>query len=335
MSAGRHGRRKPPKLPGFKVDRAESPKPPDNLPADNKATLTIAGQEFNVKADDLEKMEELGRGAYGFVEKVKHGPSGTIMAVKRIRAQVNSREDKRIVMDMDVAMRSSDCEFTVTFYGAMFQEGDVWICMEVLDMSLDKFYRKVYEKNETIPEEILGYMAYSIVKALHYLQTHLKVIHRDVKPSNVLIDRGGHVKMCDFGISGHLVDSVAKTMDAGCKPYMAPERIDPEMTGNQRGYDIKSDVWSLGITMYELCTGKFPYESWGTPFAQLRQVVKEPSPKLPEGQFSTALVDFIDLCLKKDFRDRPTYPQLMEHRFISPYETRTVDVASYVKRILD
>lgn len=43
----------------------------------------------------------------------------------------------------------------------------------------------------------------------------------DVKPSNVLINKEGHVKMCDFGISGYLVDSVAKTMDAGCKPYMA------------------------------------------------------------------------------------------------------------------
>ena len=60
-----------------------------------------------------------------------------------------------------------------------------------------------------------------VVKALHYLQTELKVIHRDVKPSNILINRSGEVKICDFGISGRLVDSVAKTMDAGCKPYMA------------------------------------------------------------------------------------------------------------------
>ena len=60
-----------------------------------------------------------------------------------------------------------------------------------------------------------------VVSALHYLQTELKVMHRDVKPSNILISRSGAVKICDFGISGHLVDSVAKTIDAGCKPYMA------------------------------------------------------------------------------------------------------------------
>lgn len=59
------------------------------------------------------------------------------------------------------------------------------------------------------------------MKALHYLQSELKVIHRDVKPSNILINEKGQVKICDFGISGYLVDSVAKTIDAGCKPYMA------------------------------------------------------------------------------------------------------------------
>lgn len=59
------------------------------------------------------------------------------------------------------------------------------------------------------------------MSALHYLHSQLRVIHRDVKPSNILINRNGDVKMCDFGISGYLVDSVAKTIDAGCKPYMA------------------------------------------------------------------------------------------------------------------
>jgi serine/threonine protein kinase len=64
-------------------------------------------------------------------------------------------------------------------------------------------------------------ISFQVVSALHYLHSKLRVIHRDVKPSNILINRKGEVKMCDFGISGYLVDSVAKTIDAGCKPYMA------------------------------------------------------------------------------------------------------------------
>eukprot|EP00062_Callorhinchus_milii_P004630 gi/632943713/ref/XP_007887098.1/ PREDICTED: dual specificity mitogen-activated protein kinase kinase 6 [Callorhinchus milii] len=100
-------------------------------------------------------------------------------------------------------------------------QGDVWICMELMDTSLDKFYKQVIDKGMNIPEDILGKIAVSIVKALEHLHSKLSVIHRDVKPSNVLINTQGQVKMCDFGISGYLVDSVAKTMDAGCKPYMA------------------------------------------------------------------------------------------------------------------
>ena len=202
---------------------------------------------------------------------MKHKKTGTILAVKRITATVNSVEQRRLLMDLDISMRSSDCEFTVHFYGAMFREGDVWICMEVMDTSVDKFYAKVFGNGKTIPECVLGKIAFSVVSALHYLHTKLKVIHRDVKPSNVLVSSSGQVKMCDFGISGYLVDSVAKTIDAGCKPYMAPERIDP--SGNPANYDVRSDVWSFGISMMEISTGTFPYKLWATPFEQLRQVI--------------------------------------------------------------
>lgn len=154
----------------------------------------------------------------------------------------------------------------------------------------------------------------------------------DVKPSNVLINTLGQVKMCDFGISGYLVDSVAKTIDAGCKPYMAPERINPEL--NQKGYSVKSDIWSLGITMIELAILRFPYDSWGTPFQQLKQVVEEPSPQLPADKFSAEFVDFTSQCLKKNSKERPTYPELMQHPFFTLHESKATDVASFVKLIL-
>lgn len=67
-------------------------------------------------------------------------------------------------MDLDISMRSSDCPYTVQFYGALFREGDVWICMEVMDMSLDKFYIKVYKHNRSIPENILGKIAFAVSK---------------------------------------------------------------------------------------------------------------------------------------------------------------------------
>lgn len=171
------------------------------------------------------------------------------------------------------------------------------------------------------------------MNALHYLHAELKCIHRDVKPSNILINRKGEVKMCDFGISGYLVDSVAKTVDAGCKPYMAPERIDP--SGNTGQYDIRSDVWSLGISLIEMATGKFPYSTWGSPFEQLKQVVKDDPPRLQGDQFSDELKNLIETCLQKKFEDRPNYDQLLQHAFLTLHAAKETDVAGFVEEILN
>lgn len=296
--------------------------------------MNIKGDDIEIRADDLITMSELGRGAYGVVEKVKHRHTGVVIAVKRIRATVNTKEQERLLMDLDVAMRSVDCPYTVTFYGALFREGDVWICMEVMDTSLDHFYKKVKDRGLTIDDYVLGIIAVSIVKALRYLQETLKVIHRDVKPSNVLLSKDGEVKLCDFGISGQLVDSLAKTMDAGCKPYMGPERINPEEL--TKGYDVKSDVWSLGITMIEVATGNFPYDTWRTPFEQLKQVVDDPSPSLPTGRFSEELCDFCRSCLRKRPSERPGYPELESHPFIVKYSREPKEnISSFVRLILD
>ncbi|XP_069785603.1 dual specificity mitogen-activated protein kinase kinase 4-like isoform X8 [Narcine bancroftii] len=294
-------------------------------------------QLYDFTADDLKDLGEIGRGAYGSVNKMIHNPSGQVMAVKRIRSTVDEKEQKQLLMDLDVVMRSSDCPYIVQFYGALFREGDCWICMELMSTSFDKFYKYVYGSlDDVIPEEILGKITLATVKALNYLKENLKIIHRDIKPSNILMDRNGNIKLCDFGISGQLVDSIAKTRDAGCRPYMAPERIDP--SASRQGYDVRSDVWSLGITLYELATGRFPYPKWNSVFDQLTQVVKGDPPQLSnseEREFSPSFINFVNLCLTKDESKRPKYKELLKHSFISMYEERRVDVASYVSKILD
>ena len=94
--------------------------------------------------------------------------------------------------------------------------------MELMDTSLEKFYKFVYDtKKEEIPEAILGQIVVATVNALNYLKDKHSILHRDVKPSNILINRSGEVKICDFGISGKLVNSLAATRDVGCRMYMA------------------------------------------------------------------------------------------------------------------
>jgi mitogen-activated protein kinase kinase 4 len=107
------------------------------------------------------------------------------------------------------------------------------------------------------------------------------------------MNMAGKIKLCDFGISGYLVDSMAKTKDIGCRPYMAPERL----TDSIDGYDIRSDVWSLGITLIEAAKGKFPYQNFSnlSLFAQIQQVVFCDPPMLTAGDnFAPCIVQFVN-----------------------------------------
>ena len=82
------------------------------------------------------------------------------MAVKRIRSTVDEREQKELLMDLDVVMRSNDCPNIVLFFGAIFKEGDCWICMQLMSISTDKFYKFIYDNlKERIPEKVQAHCA--------------------------------------------------------------------------------------------------------------------------------------------------------------------------------
>lgn len=318
-------------------DRTWEPKFKISPSMQSSGKLQFGDEVFEFTSEDLQDLGEIGRGGFGTVNKMEHRKSKHVLAVKRIRSTVDEKNQKQLLMDLEVVMKSNECPFIVQFYGALFKEGDCWICMELMDTSLDKFYKFIHEKlNRRIPEPILGKITVATVKALNYLKEELKIIHRDVKPSNILLDKTGNIKLCDFGISGQLVDSIAKTRDAGCRPYMAPERIDPQ---GQKGYDVRSDVWSLGITIMEVAIGQFPYPKWNSVFDQLHQVVNGDAPRLSltdnANMFTADFVNFVDTCLIKTEVQRPKYNKLLQDKFIVRSQNEEVDVAAYVSEIMD
>ncbi|XP_059367661.1 dual specificity mitogen-activated protein kinase kinase 5-like isoform X1 [Carassius carassius] len=105
-----------------------------------------------------------------------------------------------------------DSPYIIKFYSAFFVENRISICTEFMDGgSLDVYWR--------IPEHVLGRIAVAVVKGLTYLWS-LKILHRDVKPSNMLVNTQGQIKLFDFGVSTQLVNSIAKTY-VGTNVYMA------------------------------------------------------------------------------------------------------------------
>lgn len=195
--------------------------------------------------------------------------------------------------------------------------------MEPMDTCLEKLQKAMKKSGITggIPENVLGKITVGVVHGLAFLKQQYSVIHRDVKPSNILIDRKGQVKICDFGIAGNLVDSKVKTRDQGCPAYMSPERIDPPDQDNP-SYDIRADVWSLGVTLYELAYCKYPYNNTAVQFMLMTEIINSPAPQLkPEDGFSEEFIDFVRICLTKDVEHRPKYDRLLCHPFIKRYES--------------
>ena len=242
---------------------------------------------------------------------------------------MDKTEAKRAITDVKVSMLAQS-PYCVRFYGYLVAEGDIWICMELMDISLDRLYPPIYKAGEKITEDILGKISFSIVSALHYLHKQLGVVHRDVKPSNILANCDGEIKICDYGISGKLQNSLAKTQDVGCKPYMAPERINPEQR-SEAGYGVQSDVWSLGITVIEIAIGQHPYPKWQNVFEQLTKVVHGEPPSLPRESFSDDICDFVSQCLLKDYYQRPKYDRLLQHPFLQKASTAEVDMRSWTR----
>ena len=168
-------------------------------------------------------------------------------------------------------------------------------------------------------------------------------MHRDIKPSNVLVNSKGQIKLCDFGVSSELVNSVADTF-VGTGTYMAPERIQGSP------YTVKSDVWSVGLTLMELAIGKFPFtieaedgddeDGAGGPqgiLDLLQQIVLEPAPKLPKSDaFPRILEDVVSKCLMKNPDERPTPQELYDtDPFLQAAKRTPVDLEQWAVSLME
>uniref|UniRef100_A0A671TP19 mitogen-activated protein kinase kinase n=1 Tax=Sparus aurata TaxID=8175 RepID=A0A671TP19_SPAAU len=273
-----------------------------------------------INAQDIDYQEQLGHGNGGTVYKAYHRLGKRVLAVKVIPLDITVELQKQIMSELEILYKC-DSPYIITFFSAFFVENRISICTEFMDGgSLDVYKR--------IPEHVLGRIAVAVVKGLTYLWS-LKILHRDVKPSNMLVNTRGQVKLCDFGVSTQLVNSIAKTY-VGTNAYMAPERISGEQ------YGIHADVWSVGISFMELALGMFPY-----PQVRILTVfnlylrLNDP-PVLPVGQFSEKFVHFITQCMRRQPKERPAPNNLMDHSFIIQFNDGNAEVVSmWVCRCLE
>ncbi|XP_029105158.1 dual specificity mitogen-activated protein kinase kinase 2 isoform X1 [Scleropages formosus] len=325
-----------------------------------EAFLTQKAQVGELKDDDFHHICELGAGNGGVVNKVRHKPSGLVMARKLIHLEIKPAIRNQIIRELQV-LHECNSPYIVGFYGAFYSDGEISICMEHMDGgSLDQ----VLKEARRIPEEILGKVSIAVLRGLAYLREKHQIMHRDVKPSNILVNSRGEIKLCDFGVSGQLIDSMANSF-VGTRSYMSPERL------QGTHYSVQSDVWSMGLSLVELAIGRYPIPPpdakeleaiFGRPvldgaeggtlstsprprppgrpvsghgpamaiFELLDYIVNEPPPKLPHGIFTTDFHDFVTKCLIKNPAERADLKMLMNHTFIKRSEVEEVDFAGWL-----
>ena len=189
---------------------------------------------------------------------------------------------------------------------------------------------------------MLGKIAEAVLGGLKYLYLAHRIMHRDIKPSNILVNSRGQIKLCDFGVSSELVNSVADTF-VGTGTYMAPERIQGSP------YTVKSDVWSVGLSLMELAIGKFPFSIEGETddpedaagpqgiLDLLQQIVLEPAPRLPKSEaFPQILEDIIAKCLMKNPEERPTPQELYDtDPFLQAAKRTPVDLEQWAVGMME
>ena len=226
------------------------------------------------KIHNYEIKSLLGEGGMGNVYLAVHTQLGRKVAIKSLHQQLVKNEGLRARFKQEAnTMAHLQHNGIVTLFDYVEDERGLFLIMEFVEgTQLDEYIRNV---SGPIPAERALPILNDILDAFAYAHEQ-GVVHRDIKPSNILITKDGKVKILDFGIAKMLSDSGNKLTKTGTQMgtvfYMSPEQV------QGKEVDIRSDIYSLGITFYQMLTGVSPYDGMTTEFEVYSKIVAEPLP---------------------------------------------------------
>ena len=220
--------------------------------------------------DDYHVIELVGEGSFGKVYKARRKFTGQITAMKFIAKHGKTDKDIKSLRQEIEILRGLKHDNIIAMVDAFETKSEFCVVTEFAQGELFE----ILEDDQCLPEEEVRAIARQLVKALHYLHSN-RIIHRDMKPQNILIGARKVVKLCDFGFARAMSsNTMVLTSIKGTPLYMAPELV------QEQPYNHTVDLWSLGVILYELFVGQPPFYT-NSIYSLIQKIVRDPL-KWPE-----------------------------------------------------
>ena len=250
-------------------------------------------------------LSKIGEGGSGSIFAVRNKRTSENYALKRIPIK-NSQQLQQIMNEITITVLSKN-ENIVSYYESYNFNDYLWIIVELMNASLTDLISKAGGFGQ---ESLISYICFEVLKGLQSMHRNNR-IHRDIKSDNILIGAKGEVKIGDMGYAAQLTNEKnMRNTIVGTPSWMAPELA----VGDS--YDIKVDIWALGIVCIEMADGEPPHLRENIMKA-LYLIISGPPPTLnPEKPWSEHFTDFVRTCLSKIPENRPSATELLSHPFI-------------------
>lgn len=243
-------------------------------------------------------VEEVASGGMAVVYRAVQDPLGRTVAIKALKSSAAAEENVATRFEREAkSLAMLQHENIIHVYDFHHERGALFIVMEYVQ-GIDLY--DLLEKSGRLPYDVAAIIAMQVARALDYVH-YRGIVHRDIKPANVMLSRGGGVKVMDFGIARDTSfgDLTEAGTGIGTPAYMSPEQV----LGDR--LDARSDIFSLGVVLYQMVTGKKPFveDEKRSAMHKIRLekhiAARKLNPEIPR-----ELERIIDKCLEKQPRDR-------------------------------